>query len=421
MDKKLEFPKGFFWGAATSAHQVEGNNHNDWTQWEKVNAERLSKESGGKYPRENYISGRACDHYNRYEEDFDLAKEMGHNAHRFSIEWSRIEPEEGKFNEQEIEHYQTVIDELKKRGLEAFVTVWHNSSPIWIRNIGGWENSRTVYYFSRYVDKISRSLRGVNFWMSLNEPGIYVGLGYIQGQQPPGVKSFKRAYKVFKNFINAHRNAYRIIHEIHPETKVGIAHYMVWNRPYKNLPWNNLIVWVLNYLRNTWLLNSIKNSNDFIGLNYYHTDFLNFKFGKGKWWFIELFNPNKWINDLGWQIYPEGIYHMLKRASIYKKPIYITENGVADSKDVHRERFIKEHLWWVHKAIEERMDVRGYFHWSLLDNFEMNRLDGFWPRFGLIEIDYETLERKPRPSSMIYAEIAKSNSIKEITKGGEEE
>src|SRR3989344_4765636 len=133
-----KFSEGFLWGAATSAHQVEGNNHNDWTQWEKENAERLSKESGEKYLPENYISGKACDHYNRYEEDFDIAKSLGHNAHRFSIEWSRVEPEEGKFNEKEIEHYRDVIRALRERGIEPFVTLWHWTVPIWFQKRGGW-------------------------------------------------------------------------------------------------------------------------------------------------------------------------------------------------------------------------------------------------------------------------------------------
>lgn len=171
---KLEFPKNFYWGSATSAHQVEGNNHNDWTEWELKNAKRLvekarqSPPTGGwpdyilnKYPNplqeENYISGRACDHYNRFREDFDIAKSLGHNAHRFSIEWSRIEPEEGKFNEKEIEHYRQVISALKERGIEPFVSLWHWTNPIWFAKRGGWLNKNSPKYFERYSNKISRS------------------------------------------------------------------------------------------------------------------------------------------------------------------------------------------------------------------------------------------------------------------------
>ena len=164
----FQFPKGFYWGSATSAHQVEGDNVNDWSEWEKENAERLAKEAENKFGHlpnwsdikeqaqspQNYISGRACDHYNRYEEDFDIAKSLGHNAHRFSIEWSRIEPEEGKFNEKEIEHYRKVIKALKKRDIEPFVTLWHWTLPIWLADKGGVRNKKFILYFGRYVSKI---------------------------------------------------------------------------------------------------------------------------------------------------------------------------------------------------------------------------------------------------------------------------
>ena len=155
-ERQTTFPKDFLWGAATSAHQVEGGNRNDWSEWEKKNAEKLAKDAPKrfadwqvkKFPEmltsENYISGAACDHYNRYEKDFDIAKELGHNAHRFSIEWSRIEPEEGKFDEKEVEHYRKVIQAIRDRGMEPFVTLWHWTNPLWISEIGGWENKKTI-------------------------------------------------------------------------------------------------------------------------------------------------------------------------------------------------------------------------------------------------------------------------------------
>ncbi len=140
---RLEFPKNFYWGAATSSHQVEGNNRNDWSEWEKSGDRIKDLEKRGlikKYGLENYISGQACDHYNRFREDFDIAKSLGHNAHRFSIEWSRVEPEEGKFDEKEIEHYRQVILALKERGIEPFVTLWHWTVPVWFAQKGGWLN-----------------------------------------------------------------------------------------------------------------------------------------------------------------------------------------------------------------------------------------------------------------------------------------
>lgn len=419
-----EFPKGFLWGAATSAHQVEGNNHNDWTEWEQKSAKDKVESAKakkwpvhilGRYPsplqKENYISRLACDHYNRFREDVDLARSLGHNAHRFSIEWSRIEPEEGVFDEKEIAHYREVLAALHGRGMEPFVTLWHWTLPLWVRDEGGWGNKKTIGYFLRYVEKLCQTLgKDIAFWMPLNEPGIYIGLGYLQAAQPPFVKSLHKANTVFKHLMAAYRGAYAVIHAHYPASRVGLSHYAAHVIPYKNGLWNKVLASALNYFRNGRFLNAVKNTNDFIGIQYYHTDFVNLKLG-GRFGFFELKNPNTWLSDMGWQIYPEGIYYVVKQAARYKKPIYITENGVADARDVHRERFIKEHLQWVCKAIQEGADVRGYFYWSLLDNFEMPRLDGFWPRFGLCEVDYKTMERRVRPSALAYKRICETNSL----------
>ena len=393
---KLEFPKNFLWGAATSAHQVEGGNHNDWSEWEKATG--------------NEESGRACDHYNRFREDFDIAKQLGQNTHRFSIEWSRIEPEEGRFDEKEIAHYQEAINVLRERGIEPFVTLWHWTLPIWVAKQGGWENKKTIDDFARYCDKIVRSLsadeaglKSVAYRITLNEPEIYTMNSYLRGKWPPASptsqggpqkKSFFKFLKVYRNLANAHKKAYTVIHSTWvSDTQVGIAknnsYFEGWLAPILNWGWNN------------WFLNRISQHQDFIGLNYYfHNRIKGFKLNQ---------NNNKQVSDIGWEIYPEGIYHVLKDLKKYNKPIYITENGVADAKDIHREKFIKEHLRWVHKAISKGVDVRGYFYWSLLDNFEWDK--GFWPRFGLVEMDYKTMERRVRPSAYEYAKIVKENGF----------
>ena len=236
MAENMKFPKDFFWGAATSSHQVEGNNHNDWSVWEKENAERLSQKSGGKYPPENFISGGACDHYNRYKEDFDIAKSLGHNAHRFSIEWSRVEPEEGKFNEKELEHYRDVIKALRERGMEPFVSLWHWTDPLWVSKKGGWEHREVVPAFLKYVERIIHEYKDlVRFWMPLNEPGTFVGMSYIQGAFPPQKRlALLTANKVFKNLMRAYRETYKIIHTIAPQAHVGMSHYAVYMMPYEN-------------------------------------------------------------------------------------------------------------------------------------------------------------------------------------------
>ena len=417
---QYKFPKKFLWWAATASHQVEGWNHNDWSEWEKENASRLAENTENNissytrrwklpdyiknsYPSpfspENYISGRACDHYNRFREDFDIAKSLGHNSHRFSIEWSRIEPEEGRWDEKEIAHYQEVINALRERGIEPFVTLWHWTLPVWVAKQGGWENKKTIGNFARYAEKIVESYPEVKFWITLNEPEIYTMNSYLRGKRPPQKKSFFKFLKVYRNLAEAHKKVYIIIHPTWvSDTQVGIAK--------NNSYFEGWLAPILNYLWNNWFLNKIKNHQDFIGLNYYfHNRIKGFKYNQ---------NENKWVSDPVWdgnfwEIYPEGIYHVLKDLKKHNKPIYITENGVADARDVYREKFIKEHLRWVHKAISEGTDVRGYFYWSLLDNFEWD--SGFAPRFGLVEMNYRTMERQIRQSAYAYAKIARENSV----------
>lgn len=421
---KYEFPKGFLWGAATSAHQVEGGTLNDWTQWEKDHAEEIAKNAGKKWAKwqqekfpemfkaSNYISGRACEQYSRFEEDFDIVKELGHNAHRFSIEWSRIEPEEGKFDEDEIEHYRRVLLALRERGIEPFVTMWHWPNPVWIGEIGAWENKDTAKYFLRYASRVFKEYKDlVKFWMPLNEPGTEVSLGYMLGNQPPGLKSKLAANTAFKNLMRTQKDVYVLAKSISPDFQIGCSHFMFDIKPYNNLPWN---VWAANltdYFANSRFFKSFSDSCDFFGIQYYQPFFVNIKFGGTYWGIFENKKVIEKQTDLGWQIYPEGIVNVLKRAAKSGKPIYVTENGLADRDDILRGDFIKEHLKYLQRAIAEGVDVRGYFHWSLLDNFEFVEMRGFWPRFGLVEVNFRTLERKVRPSALEYKKIIESNTI----------
>ena len=411
---KERFPENFYWGSATSAHQVEGGNVNDWSVWEKASADRLAKEAERKFgylpnwpeikeqaqnPK-NYISGRACEHYNRYEEDFDIAKSLRHNAHRFSIEWSRIEPEEGKWDEKEIEHYRQVVRALRSRGLEPFVTLWHWPVPLWLRDKGGVKSKSFPENFARYAEQMAKELPDIRFWITLNEPEIYSASAYLKGVWPPQKRCLKSYWRVTKNLIHAHRLAFDVIKKIMPNAKVGIAKNNIYFEPYQNKFINRLLKKLIDWLWNFYFLDKISDRQDFIGLNHYFHNRIDYGFNK---------NENKKTSDMGWELYPEGIYHVLKNLKKYGKPVYITENGLADARDINREWFIKESLKNIRKAIREGVDVRGYFYWSLLDNFEWDK--GFWPRFGLVEIDYKTMERKIRPSARAYAEICKNNSL----------
>lgn len=414
-NKILKFPEGFLWGAATSAHQVEGGTKNDWTEWEKKNAKRLAREAKTKWTKwqqekfpemfdpQNYISGRACDHYNRYEEDLDIAKSLGHNAHRFSIEWSRIEPKEGKFDEKEIEHYRKVLKAIRARGMEPFVTLWHWTNPVWLEEKGGPESKKFSYYFSRYAEHIVENLgNDANFWITLNEPTSVIASSYIRGAWPPQKKNPLSVLKVYKNLSKAHNQAFEKIHKIFPQSKVGFSNIIPYFEPYSEQSFlDRAATRIFKYFSIDKFWNSTKGKNDFLAVQYYFHNRIKFP-GKRK-------NRNESMTDLGWEIFPEGIYYILKDLKKYNLPIYITENGLADGEDKKREKFIKDHLGWIHQAIKEGIDVRGYLHWSLLDNFEWDK--GYWPRFGLVEVDFKTMERKIRPSAWEYAKICKNNSL----------
>ncbi len=401
--------KDFLWGAAASSHQVEGGNYNDWTEWERVTAEARAKQGklknwpdfiakavDGPSPlqKEHYISGRACDHYHRFKEDFDIAKSLGHNAHRLSIEWSRIEPEEGEFNEKAVAHYKEVVQALRDRGLEPFVTLWHWTLPLWLAKKGGVLNKKFPDYFEQYVGKITEALgNDVNFWITVNEPEIYSLDSYLKGARPPQKKNLFLFYASIARLIQAHRKAYRIIKKTAPSAHIGAAFDMTYFESAGGFI-NDFLKWAADGIWNFHFLNHIHKEVDFIGLNYYFHSRVNYGFNK---------NKNKETSDMGWEIYPKGIYYILKALAKYGLPIYVTENGIADAKDERRARFIKNHVSMMEAAIQEGTDVRGYFYWSLLDNFEWDK--GFWPRFGLIEVDYKTMKRTIRPSAWEYKKL----------------
>ncbi|TSC69538.1 MAG: beta-glucosidase [Parcubacteria group bacterium Gr01-1014_70] len=399
-------PDKFLFGAATSGHQVEGGTHNDWSEWEVENAKiKMQNAKLRRYPdyilqkypnplqEENYISGKACDHYNRYEEDFDIAKKLGHNAHRFSIEWSRIEPEEGKFDEKEIEHYRLVVSALRERGMEPFVTLWHWTLPVWLSAKGGVLAKDFPICFEKYARCVASALPDARFWITLNEPEIYVFNSYYRSIWPPQKKSVVSFFRATYALNVAHQRAYRVIKNNISDASVGVAVNQSYFESGGGMV-NDILKWGADRVWNWRFLWYVSGELDFIGLNYYFHNRIDYGFNK---------NKNEKISDMGWELYPEGLYHVLLGLKQFQKPIYITENGLADAKDQHRAWFIREHVHYMKKAMDQGADVRGYFYWSLLDNFEWDK--GFWPRFGLVEIDYKTMERKIHPSAWEYKKI----------------
>ncbi|MFA4984488.1 MAG: glycoside hydrolase family 1 protein [Candidatus Omnitrophota bacterium] len=404
----MEFPKGFLWGAATAAHQVEGNNSNsDWWEWERT--------SGLKEP-----SLEACRQYNLYRQDFDLARSLHHNAHRLSVEWARIEPRQGEFDEAEIAHYLDVIAALKERGITPLVTLHHFTNPIWFSRLGGWYHKKSPLYFSRYVEKITTILaEKVDYWITINEPLVYTYHSYILGVWPPQQKSLPAAMRVTGNLARAHIKAYRLIHSIYrkrnlPSPKIGIAKNTQAFIPCRPTLKNMVAVPLRDWWYNFRLIDKLhgEHSLDFIGINYYSPSVVNAR----SWWpasialqtcDIEHHGMEK--NSLGWYIYPEGFYDLLVRFKKYRLPIIVTENGICTGDDAKRWDYIRGHLDALNRAIRAGADVRGYLYWSLLDNFEWDK--GFTPRFGLIEVDYRTFRRTVRDSAVKYGDVCLNNRL----------
>lgn len=403
----MQFPRGFIWGAATSAYQVEGDNVNsDWWQWEK---------DAGK---EN--SGFACCHYRLYEQDFDLAKGLNHNAHRLSIEWSRIEPKQGRFSEEELKHYVEVILALKARNIEPMVTLHHFTNPTWLAQLGGWENRRSIDYFLRYCDFVVRALaKQVNYWITINEPTIYISHAYLFGAWPPQVRSFLKAKTVEGNLALAHIKAFRLIHNIYKEAHylkpfVGISQYTQAFVPCAGTLKNRFAAYLRNKRFNLGFLDCLMRHKamDFIGINYYSRQLVDVK----GWGLLNLLKDvckdnhhPVTKNSLGWDIYPEGLHNVLLGLKRYGLPVFITENGICTQDDNQRWEYIKAHLKNIHHAKEKGVDVKGYLYWSLIDNFEWDK--GFRPRFGLIDVDYTTYKRTVRESAEKFAQVCKTGIL----------
>lgn len=399
-----QFPRNFLWGAAASAYQVEGDNsHCDWWEWEINTGKQRSL--------------NACCHYELYKQDFDLAKSLNHNCHRLSIEWSRIEQEQGVFLPQVIEHYKDVINSLKERGLEPIVTLHHFTNPIWLAKIGGWLNPKAQDYFLSYVQKIVDVLaKNVRYWITINEPMVYLYHAYILGAWPPQEKSFSKARIVEKNMANAHISAYRLIHNMYKEKQLPAPYVSIAKNMQAFVACNpRLINKAAVYLRDKFYNFSLieklirAGTLDFIGVNYYNRGLVEVE----KWRLSNLLLdncPNNHHplekNSLGWDIYPRGLYDLLIKLKKYNLDIMITENGICTEDDSQRSRYIFEHLKSVYRAIEQGVKVSGYIYWSLLDNFEWDK--GYSPRFGLVEVDYNTYKRSIRASAKEFSLICKT-------------
>jgi len=403
-----KFPEGFYWGAATASYQVEGYNENsDWAKAAR----------SGKVP----IAGRLADHYHKYEEDFDIAKKLKHNAHRFSIEWGRIEPREGVFDEDELEHYRCVLRALQARGITPFVTLWHFTLPLWLADSGGFERKDIPKLFARYCGKVVEEMGDLCvYYSTINEPNVYATHGYLYGAWPP----FKRAkifgkkvgkedgtsertkavtsfwhvlsyFRVLRNLARSHNLAYDAIKKANKNAVVSLVKHVHFFS-HNGKPFNRFRSFIMTHFQTHSFMLQIRHKLDWIGLNYYrHT--------------IYGGRTNYLQTDMGWNIHPSGIYGALQILSLYKLPIIVAEAGIADQIDQYRADYIRLQVEGVYKALQDGIDVRGHMYWSLMDNYEWAL--GTQKRFGLVEINYQTLARTIRPSAQFYKKIIENNGI----------
>lgn len=423
--KHLRFPEDFLWGSAASSHQTEGGNHNDWSEWEKTPGNI----------RDGTNSSIACDHYNRYELDFDIARELGHQVHRFSIEWSRIEPKMGEWNKKEIDHYRAVTKALLQRNIQPMITLHHFTNPIWFRDIDAWLNPESPEIFAPYTRKMAEALAEYDIiWTTINEPMVVVAMGYLFGEFPPAIKDYGKAITVAKHLLMAHGQAATQIREVHDELGLSqpqiapvlsVSHFEPYNPD--NPDDIELATYMDNIYNRGWLegvmtqtlpeplgegerYEPLVDSADFIGLNYYSrirvSSEMDFLAGE-----IPPNDPNlERCEGLEWEFYPQGYYPIIKSFwDQWKKPIFLTENGIGTQDDSLKRRYILEHLQQANRAIEDGVHILGYLMWSLTDNFEWAH--GYSSHFGLVEVNNETQERTSRESAYMFRDIIENNGL----------
>jgi beta-glucosidase len=422
----LKFPKEFKWGIATSSYQIEGGNtQSDWYRFEQ--------EPGRVF--QNDRSDDGPDHWNRVKEDIALLKKLGVQQYRMSIEWSRIEPQQGVWNHQAIEHYREEIRLLLENRIEPIITLWHSTLPLWVSDKGGgvWDGISGA--FERFALQSNKAIAPeVKTWVTLNEPFLYLLGGYVKGAMPPGrIGGLPTLEKPLVNMLKAHARAYRILHKGNKDIRVGIAHRMDVFAPYTSYFWDGFLAQQADSLFN-WAfpmaikngrlkvsmpgfvridvdLPEVKDTQDYYGLNYYTRFALEFQ-----WKRLDLkeraLEGVSDLTEMGWEMYPEGFYLTLKKihGRFPTLPILILENGIADSTDRYRSQYIHHHLVYLHYAIEQGIPVENYCYWSLYDNFEWDQ--GFSIHVGLYDLNRETKERIPRPSADYFSQIIRDNGIR---------
>jgi 6-phospho-beta-glucosidase len=467
---KHTFPDGFIWGSATAAIQIEGATREGGrgpSQWDVFCQQHPEKIFQGATP------AVACDHYHRYREDVALMKDIGHNGYRMSIAWPRIFPTgSGELNPQGVDFYQRLFDALLAAGIEPNVTLYHWDLPNALAERGGWENPQTVKHYISYA-RTCFELFGdrVKLWATLNEPAWTTLNGYVTALHPPCKHDYKAAIQVAHHFLLAHAGAMRTYHELGQNGQIGLVLNMSTVYPASERPEDVKAATVADGILNRWfsdpamlghypgdiwalydqcgLLPTLANDNelalfqqdtiDFIGVNYYYphyasadaseTSFRLNTSGRrnpdedcqfsiaGLFRFVK--NPRGRYTDWDWEIFPEGLYALLQRAHEYRPgiPVYVTENGIGMNdvlldetvQDDARINFVREHLQVIHRAIQQGVNVKGYYMWSLMDNFSW--INGYNKRYGFLYVDRDSLRRYKKQSVEWYRRIAEQNGF----------
>jgi beta-glucosidase len=395
-----DFPDGFLFGSSTAAHQVEGGNfNNDWWAWEHA-------------PYTSCVepSGDAIDQWHRYEEDFALLASLGQNAHRLSLEWSRIEPAPGEFSGAALEHYRRVLGSLQQHGLSAFVTLHHFTLPRWLAERGGWLAPEAVERFARYTERVAAALGDLMpFAGTINEPQIVALMGYREGWFPPGMRSPGHFRRVTERLIAAHAAAVDAVKSGRGEPLAGVCLQLPAFEPAR--PHDPACVAacreLVHDMEDVYLEAP---AGDWVGVQYYTRQRVDPARADG-------FAPapaDAPLTQMGWEIHPEGLHRAITSAARIGLPVYVTENGIATADDAQRIEYIRTHLEQAARAIADGVDLRGFMYWSSFDNFEW--AEGYRPTFGLIGIDRaEGLRRVVRPSAHAYGAVARSGTLRDLT------
>jgi beta-glucosidase len=423
-----QMPRGFLWGCATASHQVEGGNANDWWRWEHAPGRIF----------QNQIAGKACEWWaGRYLEDFDRAADIHNNTHRFSIEWSRIEPEPGKWDAYSLARYLHMCKALRDRGMTPMVTLHHFTNPLWFTDQGGWLWDEAPERFARFVRKVVEVLGAqCSLWCTLNEPNVLAIQGYVYGVWPPGVRDRNAAYRVLANLLRAHARAYHTIKEVQPQSQVGFAPHLIHFTPRLPALIHSRALRLVDGLFNRMLINAcrdgvarfplgprvtiphLKGALDWIGVQYYRHYEIGFNLLKPAVLFLDQGNPPGIpAGPATWGgLSPSAIFTIIEW--VWKTlgvPIFVTEAGVPDPDDTIRPGYLVETIRAVWKAVNFNYPVSGFFHWSLVDNFEW--AEGYDPRynFGLFRVNRDTQARTARSSAALYAEICGQNGLSSDT------